>query len=326
MPNSITKNKKDEQILRNMLHAAFPEQEAENIEELTEGFFNVAYSITMENGMEVILKIAPSPDLDIMTHEENIMFAEVDSMRRLAKETEVPVAKILFYDNSHTLCNSDYFIMEKLEGSSLVSCTEMPQEQKNRIHYQTGKFNAVINSIKGSKFGYYGQPECQGANWYEVFRSMLLDTYYDAEQKNTNIKVPRDKLLKLYDQDKAIFEQVTEPKLVHWDLWAGNIFVCEDKITGLIDFERCLWADVLMEVGFRTYGDGQEKAFLEGYGMTVLSQEQLLRAVWYDIYLFLIISLEYDYRSYDDPGSYEWASKMLLMSVEKMEALHEVCY
>lgn len=318
MAISVTKNKKDEQTIINISSKAFPDKEIDKIDELTEGFFNVAYNITLTDGSEVILKIAPSEDTTIMTHENNIMYSEVEAMRRVAKSTKVPVAEIIFYDNSHTVCDSDYFFMKKLSGKSFSSCMEtMSQEQKDNVFYLMGRYTGMINSIKGNKFGYYGQPNKQGSNWFTVFRNMIKDTYYDAERKDIDLKVTLDKLLVLLDKDMEVFEQVKEPKLVHWDIWAGNVFVNEDKITGVIDFERCLWADELMEVGFRTYD--QSKAFLSGYGITELSLEKIIRAEWYDIYLFLIMSLECDYRLYDSRWAYEWGTKMLLEWVEKKE-------
>ena len=197
----------------------------------------------------------------------------------------------------------------------------MSQEQKDRVNHQIGEYNAVINGVKGRSFGYYGQPKRQGVNWYKVFRGMIFDAYYDAQKKSIEIKVSKERLLKLLLRDRAEIELVKQPVLVHWDLWAGNIFVCEDKVTGLIDFERCLWADKLMEVGFRTYGDGPERAFLNGYGVEVLSQEELIRAAWYDIYLFLVMSLEYDYRLYDDKSFYEEASRQLIECTDKLETM-----
>ncbi len=257
MPVSITKNKKDKQTILNLVHQAFPDQEIEKTEELTEGFFNVAYGITLTDGSEVILKIAPTGDMDVMTHEINIMYSEVVSMKMIAR-------------------------------------------------------------IKGSRFGYYGQTDKQGDNWFTVFRSMLQDTYQDAERKSINIAVPMEQLLLLLDRDRHIFEQVKEPSFVHWDIWAGNVFIDEDKITGIIDFERCLWADELMEVGFRTCWC--EKGFIEGYGFKELKPDQLIRAEWYDIYLFLICCLECDYRMYDNRGAYEFGTKMLLEWVEKKKS------
>ncbi len=316
MPVSITKNKQDKQIISNMVHQAFPNLEIEKTEELTEGFFNVAYNITLTDGSEVILKIAPLSDMDIMTHEINIMFSEVDSMKMVARDTSIPVAEILYYDNSHTICDCDYFFMKKLKGMSFNSGMEsMTEEQKDKVFFQMGEYTKRLNQIKGSSFGYYGQPNRQGDNWFETFKSMLQDTYYDAERKVIDIAVPMDRLLSLLDRDREVFDQVKEPKFAHWDIWAGNVFIHEDKITGIIDFERCLWADELMEVGFRTCW--YNKAFLEGYGFPELKPDQLKRAEWYDIYLFLICCLECDYRQYDNRGAYEFGTKMLLEWVEK---------
>lgn len=319
MPVSITKNKKDKQTILRLCERAFPGQEIASIEELTEGFFNVAYHIVLTDGSEVILKIAPMCDVEIMTHEINIMFSEVDSMRMVARNTSVPVAEILYYDNSRTICDSDYFFMKKLKGKSFHSCQEaMTQEQKEKIYRQMGKYTRTLNQIKGSKFGYYGQPDKQGDNWFTVFKSMLKDTYQDAKRKSIDIAVPMDQLLLLLDRDRVIFEQVTKPSFVHWDIWDGNVFIYENEITGIIDFERCLWADELMEVGFRTCW--YNKAFIEGYGYTELQQEQLVRAEWYDIYLFLICCLECDYRQYDNRGAYEFGTKMLIEWVDKKRA------
>lgn len=316
MPVSITKNNIDEQTILSLFHQAFPNQEIEKTEELTEGFFNVAYNITLTDGSEVILKIAPRGDMVIMTHEINIMFSEVDSMKMVTRETTVPVAEILYYDNSHTVCDSDYFFMKKLGGKSFNSCMEsMTQEQKDKVTYQMGELTERLNRIKGKKFGYYGQPNKQGDNWFNVFKDMVQDTYRDAERKAIDIPVSMDQLLSLLDRDRDIFEQVKEPSFVHWDIWAGNVFIHEGKVTGIIDFERCLWADVLMEVGFRTCWN--DKAFLRGYGIPELSPDQLKRAEWYDIYLFLIFCLECDYRLYDNRWAYEYGTKMLSEWAEK---------
>ena len=49
--------------------------------ELKEGWFNVVYDLRLADGREVILKIAPPADAEILTYERNIMETEVGSMR-----------------------------------------------------------------------------------------------------------------------------------------------------------------------------------------------------------------------------------------------------
>lgn len=308
MPVSITKGIVSNEMINCLVNKAFGKNALE-IEELKEGYFNIAYKIRLEDRC-VVLKIAPSKDVEIMTHEKNIMFSEVDSMKMAAKNTGVPVPEIFYYDPGCTILDREYFFMEMLEGQSLSSLDgKLSENDKQDIYFTAGKYTRMLNQIKGKKFGYYAQADKQGDNWYEVFRSILLDAYYDAERKDILIPVEKEELLLLLEKDKAVFEAVKTPRFVHWDIWDGNIFVKDNKIEGIIDFERCLWADELMEVGFRTYG--YNKAFFDGYGISKLNPEEERRAKWYDIYLFLIWCIEGDYRKYENRGLYEYGCEML---------------
>lgn len=313
---SLTKNKQSIETIEQMVNKAFGGLKIFKIDELQEGFFNVAYLIQLSDFSEVILKIAPTKNSVIMTHEKNIMYTEIETMRLIKDKTDVPIADVIFYDNSHTICESDYFFMTKISGKSLNSIfQEVDDQDKINISYKLGEYNAKINSITGESFGYYGQPEKQDKNWYKTFSSMIEDEINDAKALNIDIGVNPDTIIELLNQHKSIFEEVTIPKLVHWDLWNGNIFVENGIITGLIDFERCLWADELMEVGFRSHNSDEN--FLKGYGITALTNNQKLRVKWYDLYLFLICSLECDYRHYPDYGIYNWAKKNIIDIVNK---------
>ncbi|BCZ48099.1 hypothetical protein psyc5s11_41660 [Clostridium gelidum] len=53
------------------------------------------------------------------------------------------------------------------------------------------------------------------------------------------------------------------------------------------------------------------------YNAQKLTKIQHVRTRWYDIYLFLIVSLKGNYRHYDTIDTYNWATKML------KEALNE---
>lgn len=318
MAASLTKNKKSNEEIVKMIQKGLGNINVIKIEELTEGFFNIAYLIELENNREVILKIAPPSDAVIMTHEKNIMYSEVTSMKMVEEKTNCPVAKILFYDNSHTICDVDYFIMEKLEGKSFNSIIGILSEaDKENINYEMGIYNKQLNSIYGERFGYFGQPNKKGEDWFEVFKSIVGDAISDAQQLSVDLKISGEYILELLERDKGYFQEVKVPKFVHWDLWAGNIFVSDGKITGLIDFERCLWADELMEVGFRTYGYNQK--FFQGYGIENLNNNQQIRVKWYDVYLFLICSIEGTYRNYETRDIYNWGTDMLKKWITEFE-------
>ena len=308
MPVSITKATVSEETIYKMVKKAFG-CEPKEITELKEGFYNVAYRINL-GGRNVILKVAPSPEVEILTSEKNIMWAEVDSMRMAKEKTAVPVPEIYFYDDSRELINRPYFFMEALTGKNFFTVMEkMSEEEKANVFRQAGKYTRELNQITGEKFGYYGQPDRQGENWYEVFYGLILDAYSDLDRKSIAVPVEKDTLLAMLEADRDCFAEVTTPKYVHWDIWAGNIFVEDGKVTGIIDFERAMWADELMEVGFRTYD--YSAAFFEGYGRAGLNEAEKRRAQWYDMYLFLLMRTECDYRGYEHRWHYDWSGEMI---------------
>ena len=290
---SRTKNRQDREVIRMLTEKFFPEEQLKDYRELTEGYFNAAYEVNLESGRAVILKIAPPKDVQLMSYEKNIMFSEVDAMRKAAADGLVPVPEIFGFDDSCTICDSPCFFMEKLEGCSLSSCRgKLESEERRNVIRRTGEILRRINSIDCPCFGYPAQPDYQGEEWYPVLRKMFELGISDAKAKQIDVKISTDLLLEWLERDRKLFEEVRTPKLVHWDSWDGNFFVKDGKVTGIIDWERCIWGDPLMEVGFRTYGRFPE--FLEGYGMEQLTAAQERRCLWYDVFLLLLVALEHE--------------------------------
>lgn len=315
---SLTKNKQSEDIIRKMVKKFFALDEMKTYRELTEGYFNVAYEVTLKSGNVVILKVAPPKEVSVMTYEKNIMFSEVEAMKMVAENIDIPAPKVLGYDDSCTICSSPYFFMERLDGHSLNFIKKnLSQDEIQNIYMEAGSINKKINDINCPCFGYPGQSEYQGQKWYSVFRKMLESGVSDANKGNVDLKIPISEMWNYLERDKYIFDEVTEPKLVHWDCWDGNIFVENGVITGFIDWERSLWADPLMEVGFRTYSDNT--SFQKGYGLKTLTRNEKHRALWYDIYLMILVSSEYEYRKYETMDTYNLATSTLMKQFEQLK-------
>ena len=316
--NSLTKNKQSESTIYKMVKKMFPFDELKAYSELTEGYFNVAYEVILKSGKVVVLKVAPPKGVPVMTCEKNIMFIEVEAMKMVAEHTDIPIPEMLGYDASCTICPSPYFFMEKLEGRSLNSIKEsLADDTIHQIYLKTGRMIKIINDISCSCFGYPGLPEYQGRIWYPVFCKMMEGVVSDARRANVDLKISLEEMWEYLKRDESAFNEVTEPRLVHWDCWDGNIFVENGNITGIIDWERSIWADPLMEVGFRTYADNTW--FQKGYGLENLSRNQKCRALWYDIYLMLLASLECEYRQYETMDTYNWATEILGKQFEQLK-------
>lgn len=315
--NRITKNRQSETVLNQMVERFFAPDELAVFRELAEGYFNVAYEIKLKSGRETILKIAPPIGVPVMSYEKNIMFSEVQAMIMASAYTDIPVAKVYGYDNSRAICLSPYFFMEKLDGESLYALKDrLSKEEIHKIEMEVGSQIRRINEIVCPYFGFPGQPKLQGLKWYGVFKNMLSLGVEDAIRQNINLKISIDKIWKCLERDKRIFEEVNKPRLVHWDCCDENIIVKDGKVTGIIDWERCLWADPLMEVGFRSFKENTY--FRKGYGIEAFTKSQELRILWYDLYLALLLSLEHEYRKYETTEMYDWATDILAGQFSKI--------
>lgn len=321
---SLTKNKQTTENILQMVQKAFGRSllsDQITVKELTEGFFNVAYEVALPD-RTVILKVAPPADARVMSYERNIMKAEVEALRLVKEKTNVPVPDVLYYDDSHTLCNAEYFFMEKIEGDNFFTLKnqgQIPYEVQNDIFRQVGRYNYEMNQIPGTTFGYLGQSELQGVCWKEVFLAMLEDVLKDGENIEIDLgTTDYSEVRGLVKEASFALEEVKEAHFVHWDLWDGNIFVKDGRITGIIDFERALWAEPLMEFYFR--GHINIKEFYEGYGAN-LNEQAKVRSLLYDMYLFLIMIVETKYRMYPDDWQYGFATKQLAIAMTELKKL-----
>ncbi|MDD4367807.1 MAG: aminoglycoside phosphotransferase family protein [Oscillospiraceae bacterium] len=315
--DAVSKNRQTQDTLQALAAHWFPHVRLAGSRELTEGYFNASYVLTWDSGDSVILKIAPSPQIRVMTYEQQAMAHEVRCMALLRRQPELPVARVLAWDRSHRYCDADCFFMTALPGQSLSRLkAELPPEQLADLQGELGAMNALINQIPGPVFGYWGQPACQSADWFTAFGAMLQTALADCAAVSLDPGTTWAELRCLLQQTRGSFRPVTQPRLVHWDLWDGNVFVQAGRISGLIDFERCLWADPLMEVGFRSYN--QDPAFLRGYGLTAFDCRQQCRILWYDLYLYLLCAMEGRYRQYPDDGTERWACDHLPQTLERL--------
>lgn len=302
---AITKNYQTEERLKQMALTAYPKLQVDSITELTEGMCNAAYLFTFHDGSKSVLKIAAENRQGRMTNERNLMETEVKAMRLLEQTDSVRVAKIHYYDTSHMLCDADYFFMEALPGKSLYSMREeLTEEEKNRIHYEIGLAEHAISEIRGEKFGLLGEQEHTHETLYAFVYELIGNVLSDADKKQVVIGVDAEEILTQLCQDKAAFDEVKKPALVHWDMWEGNLFIYEKHLAGIIDWERAMWGEAFMDDRFRRHTRHPE--FLRGYGQTSFSQNEMRRILWYDVLLYLTMMTEGAYREYEDDSQYQW--------------------
>lgn len=307
---SITKNHQSPEVLRAMCAAAFPERRVSAITELTEGLFNAAYRVDFADGSTSVLKIAVADTSGLLSNEINMMQAEIDAMR-LAQAHHLPhVARVLHADFTRTRCSGSYFFMECLPGRSLNACRgDLSPEVQAHVQRQVGALQRQMTAIRGEQFGLLGDgqrfPTLHGLVTY-LFRHVLGD----ARAMQVDLGYTAGELLSRLAADQAIFDEVKGPSLVHWDMWEGNLFVLDGELSGVIDWERAMWADPLMDDRFRRHN--LNLPFLEGFGQTAFTPAEQRRLAWYDLFLYTTMVTECFYRQYaDKEGMLSWLWPLL---------------
>jgi hypothetical protein len=125
----------------------------------------------------------------------------------------------------------------------------------------------------------------------------------DAERFAVPLPRPAGRIRELFAARSALLDEVTVPRLVHFDLWDGNILVAADdgarpRIGGIVDAERAFWGDPVADfVSLALFGDiEQDRDFLAGYraagGPAALDGAARERLALYRAYLYLIMWVE----------------------------------
>ena len=306
---TVTKNRQSQKTISNMVRAAFPDKKIAAVKELTEGMCNVTYDISFEDGSESILKIAAKDRSGNTSNEVNLMRAEIRAMKLVSEKCPFKVADVQYYDTGKTICDGDYFFMEKLEGDNFHLVREkMRQEEIDAIDEEIGRISRELSEIHNLEFGFLGD-DTRYDSLYAFVRHMLENLLSDAQKRDIDILCDGQEYLRRLEKEKSAFEAVQQASLVHWDMWEGNVFVKDGHVSGIIDWERAMWGEPFMDDRFRMHN--RRGKFLEGFGQTSFSEDESKRLRWYDIILYLTMMIEVFYREFEDKGQYFWAREML---------------
>jgi len=319
---SRTKNKQSREAIGRMAkHALGADLSSSGnvIYEMKEGWFNATYGVTLADGREVVLKIAPPPGAEIMQYERAIMATEVATMRMVRANPAIPVPEIYAFDNTRTLCDAPYFFMQKLEGENLEHVKDsLPAATLADIRAQIGAIMRGINTISGSDFGYPGNPDLRTGNWREAFTRIVGSVFEDGETRNVDYGYSAAALHEVLQRHGSVLDEVRSPSLVHWDAWDLNFFVVDGKITGLLDFERALWGDPLMEAQFRPYFGASGADILRGYGKVCFTPNEEIRRLLYTWHLGLVMVTECAYRNYDTDDVFNKGRAILASTMKQL--------
>jgi len=233
---------------------------------LTSGKFNTCYRIEIDGMDPVILRLAPSPQVIVFSHEKYLLRRE-SSIQNIIQTASRIIPRNIFIDFSRDLIDRDYVFQPCFTGELWADISaEFSDEDNGRLWAQLALIVKRIHSIPGKLFG-PPDPVQQYQSWSEAVISWVSGMVDDMQ----NLQLPCDdarEFLSLVSGGSEFLDEITQPCLVHGDLWQKNILVDRHngklEITALLDAERAFWGDPAAEWIF-TFLDIPD-SFWRGYG------------------------------------------------------------
>jgi aminoglycoside phosphotransferase (APT) family kinase protein len=269
--------------------------------ELTDGWFNSAYRVRLDDGRPAIVKVAPPADVPVLRYERGIMATEAAVYRQLAAVDGVPQPELIHQ-------GPDFLVISVLDGIPWDKWDEADDDAQEALRRELGRITARLHTVR-SPDGRYGYPAPEaaigGPDWPTAFAAMVDAILEDAARRDSPLGITPAEVRSLVADGAGALAGVTEPALVHFDLWPGNIFVSPGGVTGLIDHERAFYGDPAAELVSLDFGGstGPASPFLGGYLETggKLGPDASLphRLALYRLYLGLLLVVECGPRGYD---------------------------
>ncbi|GAA3707107.1 aminoglycoside phosphotransferase family protein [Nonomuraea antimicrobica] len=269
--------------------------------ELTDGFANAVWRLRLDDGREVVLKLSPPPELEQLSYERNLLRTEAAAIG-LAVAAGVPVAGLLRAGFDDPVLGGDYLVLAALDG---VSWNDVKPAGEAALRRELGGHLARFNAVTGEVFG-YPHAGIVGATWREAFLAMVSALLGDTERYPTPLPLPAGELRAVFEAAAPALDEVTTPRLVHFDIWPGNVFLDvsgRPRIQAIIDHERAFWGDPLAEFVTPTiFGElTEDDPLLAGYREVTpleLTPTARTRIDLYRAYLYLILLVENGPRQY----------------------------
>ena len=194
-----------------------------------------------------MLKVAPPAGLKLLRYEVDLMRTEIEFFQR-ASDAGVPMPKLWYADPA-----GGVMIMERLGGVSFdLAKKDMADADRLRVRHEIGRWSRRITEVPGELFGYPRRDGLPVPDWSDAFLAMIADILADAAEMDRKLPRTVGEIAEVFERQRASLDGVTEPRLIHYDLWDGNVFVREDAdgwhLEGFIDGERAFYGDPIAEL------------------------------------------------------------------------------
>lgn len=283
-PDEFQQSVTADQIQAMTLRALGASVRAVSATELGNGMYNNTYRVDIGERRPVVLRVAPEPDRQFRIERE-LMRNEHASSPFFASLTNL-VPRMLAADFTHEVIGRDYLFQSCLAGvPGPDGIGRYDRSQWPVFFRQLGEITRAVHDVRGKRFGSVANPSFD--RWSDAVAAYFDDLTADLDGCGLDSS-DMTTVANLAREQAALLDEITEPRLLHGDLWTVNVMMAEDApeptICGVFDNDRTSWGDPESDwsIYMAAKKPGTERdAFWESYGSRPHTAGSARRSLFY---------------------------------------------
>lgn len=233
----------------------------EEIRHLHGGAVSNTLGLKLNNGEQVVLKIAP--------HRVDRSLAREAQQLNHLRFLGVPVPTVYQWKLADLDGPDSYVLMEFVEGMDLAAAREsLGEAAYESVQQDLARIVVTMHKQVGKAYmrvGASGQDGQEFSSWSEFFRGVYDGIWRELEKNAHTSPVCRKHFNRVHDRLDKLLAHDDVPRLVHWDLWTANVLVGDEgKVRAILD-PVCKYAHAEAELAYLEMFHTVTPAFMKAY-------------------------------------------------------------
>jgi aminoglycoside phosphotransferase (APT) family kinase protein len=217
----------------------------QSIRELGTGSINNTYLLSIHGLPPLILRVAPPLNHPQAFLHEDLLLRQEYQMQPFFAPVASLIPQTVVADFTHQLLDRDYLFQTYIRGTPWSELHDrLTTEQQTALYRQLGTITRQIHEVIGQAFGAGG---ASFPTWSETIingleRVVAIQEQYQLDSRDVRI------VLAITKTRAYILDAITQPHLLHGDLWHQNLLVDwisdTPHIVGVLDTGFSSWGDL----------------------------------------------------------------------------------
>lgn len=240
--------------------------ELAEVRHLHGGSVGETLGLVLQDGARAVLKVsAHRVDRSVVREAQQLAH-----LRMLG----IPVPTVFGWHLADLDQPDSWLLMEWVEGVDLAKAKEQTSaEQYDALQRELARVVLSMHSQVGHAYMRVGADDEECPDWATFYERIYAPMWATLLKSDQTSKQCRKHCERVREALPRLLSHGDQPRLVHWDLWSGNVLAAPDaggawRVTALLD-PMCKYAHAEAELAYLEFFGTVNKAFLEEYKRTL---------------------------------------------------------